>query len=98
MSEKEEIAMLHEKVAKMEGDIRTTVSVFIGVTKALDLNLSDLQGGGTSDIMAKLPQILTKVMMKLTTGGFDTSLFSEMKSLAPIMEEYKHLVEDIIQE
>ncbi len=98
MTEKEQIEQLHTKLATMEGDIRTTVSVFIGVTKALDLNLADLQGGEGNDIMSKLPQILTKVMMKVTTGGLDTGLFSEMKSLAPIMDKYKYLVEDIIQE
>ncbi len=102
MTEKEQeqhdqIQQLHKKLAEMEGDIRTTVSTFLGVMKSLNINTNDFQGG-TADIGAKLPGILSKITMQVVSGSFDTQSIANITAVSPIMEKYKYLVEDILTE
>jgi hypothetical protein len=88
---------LHAKQAEMEGDVKAVVEVFIGLAQTLGLKSEDFQGG-TADIGAKLPGILQKVIVQLTTGSFDTQSIQNMTAVSPIMEKYKYLVEDILPE
>jgi len=80
----------------MEGDIRTTVSTFLGIMKSLNINPEDFKGG-TADIGSKLPGILSKITMQVVSGQFDTQALADITAISPIMEKYKYLVEDFLQ-
>lgn len=93
MSEKEQ--KLHEQIAQMEGDIRTTVNTFFGVLKSLKINPEDFKNG---DIMSKLPSMLTSISVSLMSGTFDNQAIANLQALAPIMTKYKYLVPELLND
>lgn len=88
---------LHAKIAEMEGDVRTVVGTLLGVMESLNITSEDFKGG-TADIGAKLPGIISKISMKVLSGSFDTQALANVTAVQPIMEKYKYLVDDIIKE
>lgn len=90
MTEQEQA--LHEQIAQMEGDIRTTVTTFFGVLKSLKINPEDFK---SRDIMQKLPGILGSISVSLMSGTFDTQAIANLQALSPIMLKYKHLAPDL---
>ena len=95
MTEKE--LELHDKIAHMEGDLRSTVITILGVLKSFNINIEELSADG-ENIMSKLPGILSNVTMSLVSGNIDTQVFANLQALAPIFKKYKYLVEDVQQQ
>ena len=87
---------LNEQIAEMEGDIRATVITFLSLMKTFNITPADFKSGG-GDILSKIPGLLTKISMQLASGTFDTQSLANFSSIAPIMEKYKYLVEDVIE-
>jgi hypothetical protein len=85
---------LRLKIAEMEGDIITTVSVLIKFSKVLGLDYEEMQEPNF-DIMSKLPRLVTSIMPKLMGGGLAEEL-EDFKHLAPILGKYKYLITNII--
>lgn len=92
-----EILRLQTHNAAVEGDIRAVVATFAQVIGALGID-SETLGQERTDFGAMLPGILQKVVLKITTGGFDTHAFSKIGEIVPVLQKYRHLVEDIIED
>lgn len=92
-----ELEEANAKNAEIEGDIRAVVSVFASVIGALGIDAKTLEQD-SGDFSAMIPKILQKVMLKIGTGGLDTQAFGKIGEIAPVLNKYKHLVEDIIDE
>jgi hypothetical protein len=83
---------LHERIAEMEGDVRAVVLTLLAFIKSFGVNFEDFKE--SSDIMQKLPGVLGKVSMQLVSGTFDHQAVANLSSLSPILEKYKHLLEN----
>ena len=80
------------KKADMDGDIRSTVEMFISILDLLGIKGEDLKD--QAKVMKKLPKVLGSITVDLLGGTFDTQVIADVQSIAPLLEKYKYLFED----
>lgn len=95
---------LSKKVGKMEGDIKSTVRAFYEILITLGIDLNDFmkEDDNVSDeehamsLAPTITKVLTKVSQSMLTGGdLSSKVVSKLKALGPILEEYRHLIDDL---
>lgn len=92
-SSKMSYAELAVKVAVMESDIKTVISILTGLFDSLGINEEMFQGA--SDISSALPAIIGKLSREMMMGSFNTQAFAEAQAIMPIIEKYKHLSSNV---
>lgn len=91
---REENESLHASSAEMESDLRTVARVFMDLLSEMNIDPSVFKGG--QDMRLVLPGILGSVSRQLLTGGIDADKIANISAIGPILNKYKHLLEDII--
>lgn len=97
MTEKEKdelIESLQDQRAEMEGDVKATLEVFRSIIESLGIDFEQFKGKEEEDFAKHIPGLLQSLITKVTFGGFDMATFQKIKALSPVLDKYKHLLED----
>lgn len=81
--------------AEMAGDVRSTVLIFKNVLEVLGIKPEDLSDN--SNLTKRIPRILGSIATDIAAGSFNTQAVADIQSLAPLMDKYKYLFEDIFK-
>ncbi len=84
MDKDKRIEELENELADVHADVAIVANALKSTFKELGLSPEDFQGG--------IASIIPKLMPKLMT--IDTSQFSEIKEIIPILKKYEHLIEE----
>jgi len=84
------------KVAAMESDIKTVITVFGRILKSFGIDEKILNS--SQDITSMLPSIVGKLSQQMMMGTFDSAAFAEFGAIMPILEKYKYLSDQVIQD
>lgn len=76
------------KVADMESDIIVAIDVIGRLLDSLGISKAMADGG---NINTALPKILSGLTVQMMGGDFDTTAFSDVPQIIPILDKYKNL-------
>lgn len=80
----------NKTIGEMEGDIKGTVSAFLRILEAFQINPEEFKGDEQS-IMRKLPGLMNKITVSFVGGNF-SNVQADFMALAPLLQKYKHLM------